>query len=77
MSVNFTDSVTTTWPVRPDTPGARVDDILSAAGLEILDLVYRQRGVSRDARVELARRISEIMGNARMRIARELGEGSV
>ena len=71
----MSEDMTVPWPVRPDTPGARVDDILSAAGLEILDLVYRQRGVSRDARVELARRISEIMGNARMRILKEL-EGS-
>ena len=77
MSVNFTDSEAVQWPVRPDTPGARVDEELSAAALEILDMLYKQRGVSRDARVELARKISEVMGIARMRVAKELGEGSI
>jgi len=76
MSVHFDDSEAMRWPVRPDTAAARIDEQLSAAALEILDLIYKQPGVSRDARVELARRISEIMGNARMRIAREL-EGSI
>jgi len=61
--------------VRPDTPGARVDEELSAAALEILDMIYKTRGISRDARVELARKISEVMGIARMRVAKEL-EGS-
>ena len=75
MSTHFDDSEATAWPVRPDTPAARVDEELSAAALEILDMLYKQRGVSRAARQELARKISEIMGTARMRIAREL-EGS-
>jgi hypothetical protein len=51
-----------------------IDEILSTAGLEILNAVYKQRGVSRDARDELARRISEIMERARERAARELRE---
>jgi hypothetical protein len=75
---DFTDeeAIQCPWPVRPDTPAARVDEELSAAALEILDLVYKQPGISRAARQELAKRISEVMGTARMRIARELGEGS-
>jgi len=77
MSVNFTDSEAVPWPVRPDTLAARVDEALSNAALEVLDLVYRQPGVSRAARQELARKISEIMGTARMRVAKELGEGSI
>ena len=75
MSVHFDDSEAMRWPVRPDTAAARIDEQLSAAALEILDLIYKQPGVSRTARQELARKISEIMGTARMRIAREL-EGS-
>jgi len=62
------------WPTRPDTPATRADEILSYAETELLDLVYRQRGVSRAARQELAKRISEVMERARARAARELGE---
>jgi hypothetical protein len=62
------------WPTRPDTAAARVDEELSTAALEILDLVYKQPGISRAARLGLAKRISEVMGTARMRIARELEE---
>ena len=60
------------WPVRPDTAAARVDEILSYAETELLDLVYRQRGISRAARQELARKIGEVMERARERAAREL-----
>jgi len=77
MAINFTDEEAAQWPVRPETAAARVDEALSNAALEVLDLVYRQPGVSRAARQELAKRISEVMGTARMRIARELGEGSI
>ena len=75
MSTHFNDAEAVAWPVRPDTLGARVDEELSAAALTILDMIYKQRGVSRAARVELARRVSEVMGTTRMRILKEL-EGS-
>jgi hypothetical protein len=75
MSTHFDDTEAVAWPVRPDTPAARVDEALSNAALEVLDILYKQRGVSRTARVELARKISETMGTARMRILKEL-EGS-
>jgi len=75
MSTHFDDSEAAQWPVRPDTLAARVDELLSTAALEVLDMLYKQRGVSRDARVELARKISETMGTARMKILKEL-EGS-
>jgi len=74
MSVNFTDAEAAQWPVRPDTAAARVDEALSTAGLEILDLIYRQPGVSRAAREELARNIAGIMGRTRVKVAREVGE---
>ena len=76
MAVNFTDSEATTWPTRPDTPATRADEIINYAGAEILNAIYKQRGVSRAARVELARRISEVMGTTRMKILKEL-EGSI
>jgi len=60
------------WPTRPDTPATRADEILSYAEMELLDLVYRQRGISRAAREELAKRISEVMERARARAAREV-----
>ena len=60
------------WPTRPDTPATRADEILSYAEMELLDLVYRQRGVSRAARQELARKIGEVMERARARAAREV-----
>jgi succinate dehydrogenase flavin-adding protein (antitoxin of CptAB toxin-antitoxin module) len=60
------------WPVRPDTAATRVDELLSYAETELLDLVYRQRGVSRAARQELARKIGEVMERARARAAREV-----
>jgi len=72
MSVNFTDSEAAQWPTRPDTPATRVDELLSTAALEILNSIYKQRGISRVAREELACRINEVMGTTRMRIAREL-----
>ena len=74
MAVNFTDSEAAQWPVRPDTAAARVDEELSAAALEILDMIYKQPGVSRAARQELAKRIGEIMERARERAAWELRE---
>ena len=77
MSVHFDDSEAMQWPVRPDTAAARVDEILSTAGLEILDAVYKQPGVSRAARQELARNIAGVLGRARVKVAREVGEVSV
>ena len=77
MSVHFDDSEAVQWPVRPDTAAARVDEILSTAGLEILDLIYKQPGVSRAARQELARNIAGVLGRARVKVAREVGEVSV
>ncbi len=65
-------SIMEQWPVRPDTPATRADEILSYAETELLNIVYRQRGVSRAARQELARRVSEVMERARERAAREL-----
>jgi len=76
VSTHFDDSETVTWPVRPDTLGARVDEALSAAALEILNTVYKQRGISRAAREELTGHINEVMGTTRMRILKEL-EGSI
>ena len=76
MSVNFTDAEAAAWPVRPDTPATRVDEIITTTKLEILNVIYKQRGVSRTARSELSGKISEAIEAARMRIARELGEGS-
>jgi hypothetical protein len=76
MSVHFDDSEAVQWPVRPDTPAARVDEELSAAALTILDMIYKQPGISRAARQELAKRISEVMGTTRVKVAREVGEGS-
>ena len=77
MAVHFDDSEATTWPVRPDSAAARVDERLSVAALEILDMIYKTRGVSRAAREELACHINEVMGTTRMAIAKELGEGSI
>jgi len=65
-------SIMEQWPTRPDTPVARVDEILSYAETELLNVVYRQPGVSRAARQELARKIGEVMERARERAAREL-----
>ena len=77
MAVNFTDSEAAQWPTRPDTLGVRVDEIITTTKLEILNVIYKQRGVSRTARSELSGKISEAMEAARMRIAKELGEGSI
>ena len=60
------------WPTRPDTAAARVDEILSYAEMELLNAVYKQPGVSRAARQELAKRIGEVMERARARAAREV-----
>jgi len=76
MAVHFDDSEATTWPVRPDSAAARIDELLSTAGLEILDAIYKQPGVSRAARQELARNIAGIMGRTRVKVAREV-EGSI
>jgi len=65
-------SIMEQWPTRPDTAAARVDEILSYAEMELLNVIYKQPGVSRAARQELARRVSEVMGRARERAAREL-----
>ncbi|MFP3263941.1 MAG: hypothetical protein RXQ62_05910 [Nitrososphaeria archaeon] len=62
------------WPVRPDTAATRVDEILSYAEMELLNAIYKQPGVSRAARQELARKIGEVMERARERAARELRE---
>jgi hypothetical protein len=64
------------WTVRPDTAAARADEIIHVAEMELLNVIYKQPGVSRAARQELARRVSEVMGRARERAARELREGS-
>jgi len=68
-------SIMEQWPVRPDTPAARIDETLSTAALEILNVIYKTRGISRAAREELVCHINEIMGATRARAAREL-EGS-
>ena len=60
------------WPTRPDTAAARVDEILSYAEMELLNAVYKQPGVSRAARQELAKRIGEVMERARARAVREV-----
>ena len=62
----------TVWPTRPDTPATRADEIIHVAEMELLNAIYKQRGVSRAARQELARKIGEIMERARARAAREV-----
>jgi len=61
-----------TWPTQPDTLSVRVDEIIATTKLEILNVIYKQRGVSRAARSEISGKISEAIEAARMRIAREL-----
>ena len=64
----------TAWPVRPDTPATRADEIIHVAEVEIVNIIYGQVGVPRRVRQELARKIGEVMGRARERAARELRE---
>ena len=67
-------SIMEQWPVRPDTPATRADEIIHVAEMEIVNIIYGQVGVPRRVRQELAKRISEVMERARARAARELGE---